>query len=51
MLTRSELIAIRAVLEVDLGWEHKLTQRVHEEWKATPPEPREEEEDGPQDPR
>lgn len=39
MLTRGELIAIRAVLEVRLGWAHKLTQRVHEEWAAQPPEP------------
>lgn len=39
MLTRAELAAIRAILETHYGWGHHLTQRIHEEWKATPPEP------------
>lgn len=39
MLTRAELAAIRAVLEVRLGWEHRLTQRVHDEWQTAQPEP------------
>ena len=39
MLTRSELAAIRAVLEVRHGWSDPLTQRVHEEWAAAEPEP------------
>lgn len=37
-LTRADLAAIRAVLETRLGWQHPLTQRVHQEHEATPPE-------------
>lgn len=43
MLTRAELAAIRAVLEVHHGWHDPLTQRVNQEWAATPPEPTDDE--------
>ena len=42
-LTRAQLAAIRAVLEVRLGWDHPLTQAIHETHEATEPEPTEEE--------
>ena len=35
-LTRAQLAAIRAVLEVRLGWDHPLTQAIHEAHEATP---------------
>ena len=38
-LTRAQLAAIRAVLEVRLGWGHPLTQAIHETHEATEPEP------------
>ena len=42
-LTRAQLAAIRAVLEVRLGWDHPLTQAIHAAHEATEPEPTEEE--------
>ena len=44
MLTRAQLLAIAAVLEVRLGWEHPLTQAVWAAHNQQPPETREEEE-------
>lgn len=46
MLTRTELAAARAVLEVHLGWNHPITQAIHRAHEATPPEPTTDDEEG-----
>lgn len=46
MLTRSQLAAIRAVLETRLGWNHPITQAIHRAWQQTPLEPTTDDEEG-----
>lgn len=46
MLTRAELAAARAVLEVHLGWNHLLTQAIHRAREATQPQPTTDDEEG-----